>query len=55
LFDAFESGASIPEVQKRLGHTDIKVTMNIYNHVSRYKQEEAVDKLAEYLAFYYRN
>ena len=47
----FEAGATIPEVQKRLGHTDIKVTMNIYNHVSQYKQEEAVDKLSNYLAF----
>lgn len=27
----FESGASIKEVQERLGHTDIKTTMNIYS------------------------
>lgn len=47
----FEAGATIPEVQKRLGHKDIKVTMNIYNHVTKYKQQEAVEKLAEYLAF----
>lgn len=30
----FESGASIKEVQERLGHKDIKTTMNIYAHVT---------------------
>ena len=28
----FESGAWIKEVQKRLGHKDIKTTMNIFDH-----------------------
>ena len=30
----FESGASIKEVQERLGHKDIKTTMNIYAHLN---------------------
>lgn len=47
----FESGASLKEVQQRLGHTDIKTTMNIYAHVSKSKKEEAVEKLASYLNF----
>lgn len=32
----FEAGASIKEVQDRLGHTDIQTTMNIYAHVSQH-------------------
>ncbi|WP_157059132.1 tyrosine-type recombinase/integrase, partial [Loigolactobacillus rennini] len=31
----FEAGASIKEVQERLGHGDIKTTMNIYAHVTQ--------------------
>lgn len=29
----FEAGASIKDVQVRLGHIDIQTTMNIYTHV----------------------
>lgn len=47
----FESGATLSEVQKRLGHTDIKTTMNIYTHVSKEKKEEAVERLVGYLGF----
>nr|WP_232725600.1 hypothetical protein [Bacillus sp. FJAT-44742] len=28
------------EVQERLGHSDIKVTMNIYTHVTDYLKEQ---------------
>lgn len=45
------AGATIPEVQDRMGHTDIQTTMNNYDHVSKHRKEEAVNKLAEYLAF----
>lgn len=31
----FEAGASIKEVQERLGHTDVKTTMDIYTHVTK--------------------
>lgn len=47
----FESGATISEVQKRLGHADIKTTMNIYTHVSKEKKEEAIERLVNYLGF----
>ena len=30
----FEMGTPLEEVQERLGHTDIKTTMNIYTHVT---------------------
>lgn len=31
----FEAGASIKEVQECLGHSDIKITMNIYTYVTK--------------------
>jgi integrase len=45
----FEAGATIKEVQDRLGHTDIKTTMNIYAHVTEKKREETAEKFANYL------
>lgn len=45
----FESGATIKEVQERLGHTDIKTTMNIYAHVTDKKREETADKFANFM------
>lgn len=45
----FEAGASIQEVQERLGHGDIKTTMNIYNHVSEKIKEETAQKFANYI------
>ncbi len=45
----FESGANIGEVQKRLGHTDVQTTLNIYNHVSKERDREVADKLNSYL------
>lgn len=47
----FESGATINEVKKRLGHKDIKTTMNIYSHVTPKQAENTSEKLANYLAF----
>jgi integrase len=45
----FASGVSIPQVQKRMGHTDVKTTMNIYNHVYREEEKEVVNKFIDYL------
>jgi len=39
----FEAGASIKEVQARLGHQDIKTTMNIYTHVTENTMEKTAD------------
>ena len=47
----FEAGASINEVQKRLGHKDVKTTMNIYSHVTPQQAENTSQKLADYLNF----
>ena len=31
----FEAGASIKEVQFRLGHRDVKTTLDVYAHVTK--------------------
>lgn len=46
----FESGATISEVQQRLGHKDVKTTMNIYAHVTPEQSENTSQKLANYLS-----
>ncbi|MGT2357018.1 tyrosine-type recombinase/integrase [Staphylococcus aureus] len=40
----FESGATTKEVELRLGHSDIKTTMDIYKHITRKSSRE---KLAD--------
>ncbi len=47
----FEAGAAIQDVQDRLGHSDIRTTMNIYNHISKSKKVETIEKLVDYLDF----
>lgn len=47
----FESGASIKEVQDRLGHSDVQTTMNIYAHVTEKAKEKTADKFAKYVNF----
>ncbi len=45
----FESGKTNNEIQKRLGHKDVKTTMNIYSHVTPQQAENTSQKLATYL------
>lgn len=45
----FASGANAKEVQDRLGHTDIKTTLNIYTHVTKDNTEKTVDRFVDYL------
>ncbi|MFP7300107.1 tyrosine-type recombinase/integrase [Neobacillus niacini] len=45
----FEAGASIKEVQERLGHTDVKMTMNIYTHVTNTLKEQTATKFQRYI------
>lgn len=45
-----ESGVPIKEVQERMGHTDIKTTMNVYAHVTDKKREETGNRFASFLA-----
>ena len=47
----FESGASIKEFQDRLGHENIKTTMDIYTHVTKSAREKTAEKFAKYIDF----
>lgn len=46
----FESGASIKQVQDRLGHSNVKTTMDIYNHVTKKQRDEIGELFANFLA-----
>lgn len=45
----FESGASIQDVKERLGHSDIKTTMNIYTHVTQKQKDKTADNFAKFM------
>lgn len=45
----FEAGASVKEVQDRLGHSDIHTTMNIYAHVTQGKKEETAELFMNFM------
>lgn len=45
----FEAGASIKQVQERLGHTNINTTLEIYTHVTKEAEKESVEKFLRYM------
>jgi integrase len=45
----FEAGANIKEVQERLGHSDIKMTMDTYTHVTNTVKEQTAEKFSKYM------
>lgn len=45
----FEAGATIKEVQERLGHSNSKTTLDIYIHVVKEKKKEAAIKFATFM------
>lgn len=46
-----EAGATIKEVQTRLGHSSSKTTLDIYTHVTQSKKQEVAQKFANYIDF----
>lgn len=47
----FEAGASIKDVQSRLGHSDIQTTMDVYTHVSKTAKEQLANRFNDYVDF----
>ena len=47
----FEAGATLKEVQERLGHSNSKTTLEIYTHVIKSKQKENPEIFANYIDF----
>lgn len=47
----FEAGATLKEVQSRLGHSDIKTTMNIYTHITQASREKLAEKFQKHIDF----
>lgn len=45
----FESGASLKDVQAKLGHADIQTTTNIYTHVTETKRKKVLDDFADFM------
>lgn len=45
----FENGASIKEVHERLGHKDIKTTMNVYGHVTPQSIKKTGERFAKFM------
>ena len=40
-----EAGVNVKVIQERLGHSDIATTMNIYSHITKSLEEDAIDRL----------
>ena len=45
----FEAGIEMQNVKDRLGHSDIKTTMNIYTHVTKEAQSETADLFSDFM------
>lgn len=47
----FESGANVKDVQERLGHASIQITLDIYTHVTKKSKKNTAEKFAKYANF----
>ena len=45
----FESGASLKDVQERLGHGDIQTTSNIYTHVTETQNKKVINNFVAFM------
>ena len=45
----FDAGVDIKSAQKFLGHSDIEVTLDIYTHLTKFKEDAAIAALNTHL------
>ena len=45
----FDAGVDVKSAQKFLGHSDIEVTLEVYTHLSKFKEDKAIRALDEHL------
>lgn len=45
----FDANVDVKSAQKFLGHSDIEVTLNIYTHLSKFKEDQAIEALNRHL------
>ena len=45
----FDAGVDIKSAQRFLGHADVEVTLSIYTHLTKYKEEQAIQVLDKHL------
>ena len=45
----FDAGVDVKSAQRFLGHTDIEVTLSIYTHLTKFKEEQAIQMLDKHL------
>lgn len=48
---SLEAAADYKEIAERLGHSNIKTTMNTYTHLSKEQKEKTIEKFANYVSF----
>lgn len=47
----FDAGIPMKDVKERLGHSDIKTTMDIYTHVTQSSRDKSAQQFAKYMDF----
>lgn len=47
----FDAGMTLKQVQHRLGHSDLKTTMNIYTHITKQAKDDIGERFANYIDF----
>lgn len=45
----FDAGVDVKSAQRFLGHADVEVTLNIYTHLTKYKEDKAIEALNEHI------
>lgn len=47
----FEAGMTLKQVQYRLGHSDLKTTMNVYTHITTQAKDDIGERFAKFIDF----